>query len=152
MNEASGITENEAKYLKHIYRKQHEESQDIHTTGLAASLGVRPATVTEVLQTLDEKELLHYTPYRGVQLTERGRQEAETLLRKHRILETLLADTLAYTPDQACQESYKLDYHASTRLIDAICRALGHPEECPCGKPIFRGAQCTEHTDGDIDD
>ncbi len=152
MNAVPGITENEAKYLKHIYRKQHEESQDIHTTGLATSLGVRPATVTEVLQTLDEKELLHYTPYRGVQLTERGRQAAETFLRKHRILETLLTDTLAYTPDEACRESLRLDYHASTRLIDAICRTLGHPKVCPCGKTIFRGAHCKEHTDGDIDE
>ncbi|MBS3773219.1 MAG: metal-dependent transcriptional regulator [Candidatus Thermoplasmatota archaeon] len=146
------VTENEAKYLKHIYRRQHEQSQDIRTTGLATSLGVRPATVTEVLQNLDEKGLLHYTPYHGVRLTEQGRLAAQTFLRKHRILETLLTRTLAYGPEEACRESLGLDYHASTRLIDAICRSLDHPERCPCGKAIFRGGHCQEHTGGDIDD
>lgn len=143
------ITENEAKYLKHIYRKQREESRDVKTTNLASLLSVRPATVTEVLQNLDEKGLLYYKPYQGVKLTNQGIQEAKKLLRKHRILEKLLTHTLDYSTESACKESLRIDYYVSTHLIDNICRSLGHPKICPCGKHIFSGTHCKENIGGD---
>ncbi|MGC9308394.1 MAG: metal-dependent transcriptional regulator [Thermoplasmatota archaeon] len=152
MSDMLNVTENEAKYLMLIYRKQREESQTVRTTEMASLLGVRPASVTEVLQNLGKKGLLQYTPYQGVKLTKQGRHTAEMFLRKHRILETLLTHTLAYSPDEACQESLKLDYHASTQLIDAICHMLGHPKLCPCGKPIFRGSDCDIIEGGNADE
>ncbi len=139
------VTENEARYLKLIYREQHEGPGKIRTTAVAKSLGVQPATVTEVLQNLSEKNLLRHRRYRGVELTKEGVAEARKLLRKHRILETLLVDLLNYDPQRACDEASKLDYHASRDLINAICRTYGHPEICPCEKTIFSDSRCKKN-------
>ncbi|OKY77456.1 MAG: Mn-dependent transcriptional regulator DtxR family [Candidatus Methanohalarchaeum thermophilum] len=132
------VTETEARYLKIIYRKKHEEGREVNTTGLADSLDVSPGTVTETLQKLDKKDYLNYEPYHGVKLTKIGKEKSKKLLRKHRILETFLVGLLDYKEVEACQEACTLDYHISENVINSICSLLGHPEKCPCGKYIFK--------------
>lgn len=142
MGAEPSVTENEARYLKLIYREQCEGPTKVRTTAVAKYLGVRPATVTEVIQNLSMKNLLRHRRYHGVELTKGGITEARKLLRKHRILETLFTDLLNYDAKRACKEASKLDYHASRDLINAICRAYRHPETCPCEKTIFRDQKC----------
>jgi len=142
MGDELSVTENESKYLKLIYRRQYEESTKVRTTAVAKSLAVRPATVTEVIQNLSEKNLLQHRRYHGVELTKEGIREARKLLRKHRILELLFVDLLKYDVQKSCIEASNLDYHASMDLINAICRAYGHPEICPCEKIIFSDPKC----------
>lgn len=136
------VTENEAKYLKMIYREQREASGKVRTTSIADSLGVSPATVTEILQNLSDKELLRHERYYGVELTRKGVSTAQDLLRKHRILEVLLVEFLGLDPEAACCEASKLDYHISSDLINSICQTYGHPGTCPCGKTIFSDPMC----------
>ena len=136
------ITVNEGRYLKFLYQKRWEESSRVGTTVIAESFGVRPATVTEMLQKLSKKGLLRYTPYRRADLTGKGIIESKKLLRKHRILEVLFVRLLNYDSEKACEEAAKLDHHVSEKLANAICRAYGHPEVCPCDKPIFKDVEC----------
>ena len=138
------ITENESQYLKFIYRKQNEGSDRVKTTKLADYLHVKPATVTEALQKLAEKNLLEYNSYRGVNLTREGIETAQNLLRKHRVLETLFVKYLGLNPEEACDEAVKLDYHTTKHLANSICQTLDHPKTCPCGKEIFKDEKCKE--------
>lgn len=141
----SRVTVNEGKYLKLIYRKQQEESSKVGTTLIARTTRVQPATVTEMLQRLAEKRLLRYKRYYGVELTEAGITEAQKLLRKHRLLETLFVNALSYEVQKACEEASKLDHYASEKLVNTICRNYGHPDTCPCNKTIFSNEECKEH-------
>ena len=75
-------------------------------------------------------------------LTEEGIIKAQELLRKHRILETLFVRFLNYPSRTACEEAAELDHHVSDKLANAICQAYGHPEVCPCNKPIFTNIEC----------
>ncbi|MGC9345452.1 MAG: metal-dependent transcriptional regulator [Candidatus Bathyarchaeales archaeon] len=135
-------TPKEGRYLTFMYRKQVEEGRRVTTTILAKSFKVNPATVTEILQKLAEKELVEYTRYYGAELTERGVVEAQKLLRKHRILEVLFVKFLRYDAEKACEEASKIDYYCSEDLINTICRNYGHPDTCPCNKKIFRDLTC----------
>ena len=135
------LTENEARYLKLIYRAL-EDSRRLGTTDIARSLGVQPATVTEVLQGLHLKGLTLYRRYRKIEMTELGIRVARRLLRKHRILEVHLADILECGPEEACAEASRLDFHISDRAINAICRMHGHPDVCPCGERIAHDPEC----------
>jgi Mn-dependent DtxR family transcriptional regulator len=135
-------TPNESRYLMLMYRKQLEKGERITTTELARSFNVNPATVTGVLQKLAEKNLVEYTRYYGAELTENGIAKAQKLLRKHRILEFLFANFLKCTAEKACEEASKIDHYCSEYLINAICRAYGHPKRCPCDKVIFRDPKC----------
>ena len=138
------LTETEGRYLKLIYRRQVEERKKVRTTEIAKIFDVRPATVTETLQKLAQKNTLRYEPYQGVELTRQGLSEAKLLLRSHRLLETLFVDHLKYEVQEACREASRLDPHTSKDLIDKICRTYGHPKLCPCNKPIFTDNNCYE--------
>lgn len=136
------ITKNESRYLKLIYRKQHEEGEKLSTGSIAKNLNVRPPSVTEVLQRLADKGLLNYHSYNGIELTKAGAERAKKQLRKHRILEVLLVEYLDYSPNKACEKAFSLDYHAPEDLINSICRSFNHPEICPCGREIFPNRSC----------
>ncbi|MEM2282541.1 MAG: metal-dependent transcriptional regulator [Candidatus Hadarchaeales archaeon] len=136
------LTEVEARYLLYIYRRQEEEGERVGTSSLAQQMGVKPPTSNEVLQRLARRGLLHYTRYLGFRLTLKGRRKARELLRCHRLLETLLCRMLGCSSSEACMEASRLDLHLSSKLARMICRVLGHPRTCPCGKPIQEEAGC----------
>ena len=116
------VTRKEADYLKLLYRKQIEEDDIVSTMILSRALKVTPATVTESFKRLAQKSLVEHRLYYGVKLTKRGIDEAESLLRKHRLLETLYVRHLNYSPTDACQEASKIDYYCSEDVTNSICK------------------------------
>jgi DtxR family Mn-dependent transcriptional regulator len=127
-------------YLKAIYliASRRVEADAVATGELAQALNVSPGTVTGMLKTLSEANLATYTPYEGARLTPSGRGLALTVLRRHRLLELFLAQTLRMTWDEVHEEAENMEHSASDRLIDRIDGFLGHPEVDPHGDPIPR--------------
>jgi len=81
-----------------------------------------------------------HTPYKGVSLTERGRVRAMNVLRRHRLWERFLVDTL-HLPweavhDYACQ----LEHTTAPAVTEALAAFLGDPNTCPHGNLIPSGA------------
>lgn len=75
-------------------------------------------------------------------LTEKGKVEAENIIRRHRLAERLLVDILDTEPGLVEETACKLE-HAIRRGIDEnICILLGHPRVCPHGKSIPKGRCC----------
>jgi len=81
------------EYLEAIY-DIGERDGTAKTSSIARCLNVAPASVTEALQNLSEKGYVHYEPYRGATLTEQGKGIAESIKRRHRLLEVFLSDVL----------------------------------------------------------
>lgn len=78
-------------------------------------------------------------------LTEKGKVKARNLVRCHRLAETLLFAVFDMDWEQreaiACQTEHTL----VPELAGGICTLLGHPAECPDGKPIPQGVCCITH-------
>lgn len=126
-------------YVKAIYAIAASRPKSSVTTGeLAAGLGVSPGTVTGMLKTLSESGLAVYTPYEGVTLTDAGRGLALRVLRRHRIIELLLHQTLKMPWDEVHEEAEHLEHAVSDRLVDRIDAFLGSPTVDPHGDPIPR--------------
>src|SRR5881296_3420503 len=78
-----------------------------------------------------------------VELTERGRQRAADIIRRHRLAERLFTDSLALESETEIeQQACKFEHILSTEATDKICTFLGHPRTCPHGAPIPAGACC----------
>jgi DtxR family Mn-dependent transcriptional regulator len=60
------------------------------------------------------------------------------VLRRHRLLELFLAQTLSMAWDEVHEEAEHMEHAASERLIDRIDDFLGHPAVDPHGDPIPR--------------
>ena len=110
----------------------------VGTGEIAASLNVSPGTVTGMLKTLSEANLATYTPYEGVRLTPIGRRLAMKVIRRHRLLELFLVQTLDMPWDEVHEEAEHMEHAASERLIDRIDAFLGQPAVDPHGDPIPR--------------
>ncbi len=83
-----------------------------------------------------------------VALTERGRKKAADIIRRHRLAERLFTDSLALDSETEIeQQACKFEHILSPEATEKICTFLGHPQTCPHGAPIPRGACCERQTE-----
>lgn len=124
-------------YLKHIY-KLTESGSPANTNDLARELKVKPASVTNMIQKLaaQKPSLVQYQKHQGVTLTSAGKQAALVVIRRHRLLESWLTQTLGYAWDEVHEEAERLEHAISADLEQRIAAALGHPTRDPHGDPI----------------
>ena len=128
----------EQDYLKQIYRLQ-EETGRATTQELATRLGVKPSSVTAMLKRLAADPAgpyVRHTPYRGVELTDKGRAVALEILRHHRLIELFLVKLLDMPWDQVHAEAERLEHVLSEELEERIAAKLGQPTHDPHGDPI----------------
>lgn len=127
-------------YVKTIYQIASRSAQGscVATGELAQAMGVSPGTVTGMLKTLSEADLATYTPYEGARLTPAGERLAMMVLRRHRLVEQFLVQTLKMPWDEVHEEAEHLEHAVSERLIDRIDAFLGYPDVDPHGDPIPR--------------
>jgi len=123
------------EYLETIYDLEKRDGQ-AKTTAIARCMKIAPASVTEVLRSLSEKGLIRYEPYYGATLTEEGKKIADTIKRKHRLLEVFLADVLKLNREKVHEEACKMEHTISDDTGDALCKMMNAPAHCPHGSPI----------------
>lgn len=133
---ASLTIENYAKTI-YLICKQHDGAS-ASTGEIAEHLNVSPGSVTSMLKTLNDSGLAQYKPYEGVQLTAAGRSLALRILRRHRLIEVFLIETLKFNWDQVHDEAENLEHAVSDLLVDRIDELLGFPVTDPYGDPIPR--------------
>jgi DtxR family Mn-dependent transcriptional regulator len=141
------ITQSIQDYLKHIFELT-EGGQTASTNELATRLGVKPASVTGMVQKLASAEppLVDYQKHQGVTLTPEGEQAALEVLRHHRLLESWLVQSLGYSWDEVHEEACRLEHVISEDFEARIDAALGHPARDPHGDPIPT-AELVMHSD-----
>ncbi|PIE81786.1 MAG: DtxR family transcriptional regulator [Chloroflexi bacterium] len=123
------------EYLAEIYRLQ-EDSPTVNTTALADRLGVSPPAVPRMLKRLKSSGYVKHIPYQGVELTERGRDEALQEIRRHRILEVFLVNVMGFTWDEAHGHAEELGRGLNNTLTERMAEMTGNPQRCPHGEPI----------------
>ena len=123
------------EYLEAIYKLA--EQGEVRPTQLAESLGVSGPTVTATLRRLSGAGLIE-RPGGGVTLTEEGREQALSILRRHRLSERFLADVLGLPWDVVHDEACRLEHALSPRVQRALEEYMDNPEVCPHGHPIPR--------------
>lgn len=132
------LSEAQEDYLKQILLLGGDTTRPVGTRDLATRLGVRPASVTGMVQRLAGLGLVEHRRYKGVRLTAVGRRIALEMVRHHRLLETYLQQALGYTWDEVHEEAERLEHAISERFEARIAEALGHPTHDPHGDPIPR--------------
>ncbi|TWT74678.1 Iron-dependent repressor IdeR [Posidoniimonas polymericola] len=131
---ASLTVENYLKTIVHLAGEH--EAETIATGQIAAALGVSPGTVTSMLKTLADSGLATYTPYEGVHLTASGERLAMRVIRRHRLIELFLVQTLGLSWDEVHDEAENMEHAVSDWLVDRIDAQLGFPSVDPHGEPI----------------
>ncbi len=126
----------EENYLKTIYMLSDKDSELVSTTELANYLGMKAASATDMMKKLADKKLVDYVPYKGVQLTAKGKEEALRIIRKHRLWEVFLVEKLGFGWEEVHEVAEQLEHIKSPKLIDTLDVFLGTPKFDPHGDPI----------------
>ena len=127
--------ESTEEYLEAIYRLDRE-GPGVTTSGLAADLGVAPASVSGMLKKLASDGYLAYRARGEAKLTERGLSVAVRVMRRHRLAECFLHDVLGMPWDEVHEEACRLEHAISARVEERLVAILGDPRYCPHGLPI----------------
>ncbi|BET65698.1 metal-dependent transcriptional regulator [Opitutales bacterium ASA1] len=141
---ATSTVENYVKHIFHLDQQRQAQSlaSGVADTGLvamgelAAALRVVPGTATSMIKTLADAGLVDYEPRNGVRLTEPGRRLALHVLRRHRLVELFLVQTLGMDWAEIHEEAEQLEHVISERVLERIDALLGHPTVDPHGDLI----------------
>ncbi len=125
----------EENYIKGIYHLQ-QQNGSANTNALAGHLQTKAASVTDMLKKLSAKKLLHYQPYKGFALTEKGNKAALIIVRRHRLWEFFLVEKLGFDWDKVHAIAEELEHVGGDELIERLGNYLGNPLTDPHGDPI----------------
>ena len=131
---ASSTVEN---YLKEILVVTLEnEITKVPMGQVAKVLEVTPGTATSMAKSLERDGWVAYYPRIGVSLTRKGRKLAMNMLRRHRLLETFLVETLGLDWGEIHAEAEELEHAISEKVLEKLDDFLGRPRFDPHGDPI----------------
>ena len=124
-------------YLKQILVESlHEDSCEVSMGKIADCLGVTPGTATTMVKSMEGKGWVKYRPRKGVKLTTAGRKVGMNMLRRHRLLETFLVETLGLDWGEIHEEAEVLEHAISEKVLEKLDEFLGRPSHDPHGDPI----------------
>jgi DtxR family Mn-dependent transcriptional regulator len=116
---------------------------DLSSTGkpvigarLAKHMAISAPAVTEAIQRMSRGGYLKVGRGKELTFTPKGRQIAEVMARRHRLLERWLTDTLGLDWTEAHEEAHRLEHAISPLVEDRLAEMLGMPSTCPHGNPI----------------
>jgi len=132
-------------YIGAIFRLQSGTEDQLPLSALQDFFGFSPISIHEMIQKLESLGLVEYQPYRGVKLTVKGRESAQSLVRRHRIWEVFLTDELHVPMDDAHQLAGDLEHAAPDWITERLFQHLGEPDRCPHGSMIGEDqSHCSE--------
>jgi DtxR family Mn-dependent transcriptional regulator len=112
-----------------------EEGIVVTQARVAERLGHSAPTVSQMVRRLVSDGYLA-VDRRIVVLTDKGRTQAESVIRKHRLAERLLTDVIGLAWEKAHVEAGRWEHVISDEVEGLLVRLLGNPTTCPHGNPI----------------
>lgn len=128
----------EALELLWVLREENKDSLNVF----------KLSSEDEDIDTLIEKlqyEKLIYIEGDTIHLSEKGKEQARGLVRRHRLAERLFTDVFEMPDESIHEDACRMEHILSEELTDSVCTFLGHPPACPHGKPIPRGECCKKY-------
>lgn len=123
-------------YLKAIYSLAKKNNGFVTASSLAVELGISNAAISDMASRLAKQGYIEYKKYKGIKILASGEKIAKDILRKHRLWELFLVETLGLSWGEVHLEAEKLEHSTTNFLIDKIDAYLNFPKTDPHGAPI----------------
>ena len=136
----SGTSEAEEMYLITVARAIEDgRTEPVSMSHVATQLDVTGVSVNQMIRKLDARGFVEYEPYRGVSLTDRGREIASSILRRRRLWGVFLSEQLGMSPARADDVACDLEHVTPDEVADLLSGFLGDPSSGPQGRAIPAG-------------
>ncbi|MCK4435812.1 metal-dependent transcriptional regulator [Candidatus Bathyarchaeota archaeon] len=127
------LSASEESYIETIDNLIREQGY-ARVTEIAAALNVKPPSVTNMLQKLDEQKYVTYKRYRGVILTKKGKSLAKTLERRHNTLKRffiMIGVSNENAEKDACKIEHEIDPETAKKLAKFVESVQSAPRTPP---------------------
>jgi DtxR family Mn-dependent transcriptional regulator len=123
------------EYLETILSLEEEGIPPLRAR-LVERLGLSAAAVSETISRLSDQGYVELAGDRRLELTDKGRNLATTVVRRHRLAERLLTDVIGLEWEKVHREAARWEHAISADVEEKLVELLGDPATCPHGNPI----------------
>jgi len=137
---AETATVAEQEYLETLFWL-YEAGLPMTGANIARAMQLSPPTVHEMVGRLERDGYITRATDKVISFTENGREHAEAIVRRHRLIERFLTDVLGIPWDEVHEEAERLEHAMSPVLEERMLAAIGDARTCPHGHPIDVGSR-----------
>jgi DtxR family Mn-dependent transcriptional regulator len=130
----------EEEYLQSMFWLE-EAGLAITGANIARAMQLSPPTVHEMIGRLERDGYVSREADKSLSFTIDGREHAQAIVRRHRLIERFLTDVLGIPWDEVHEEAERLEHAMSPVLEQRMLAAIGDATTCPHGHPIVEGAR-----------
>jgi DtxR family Mn-dependent transcriptional regulator len=135
---ATNATAGEEEYLQSLFWL-FEAGLPMTGANLSRAMQLSAPTVHEMIRRLERDGYIVRNAERAIEFTPSGREHAERIVGRHRMIERFLTDVVGVPWDDVHEEAEHLE-HAMTPRFEAYVRSsVGDAKTCPHGHPIRVG-------------
>jgi len=128
----------EEEYLQILFWLQ-EAGLAMTGANVARAMQLSAPTVHEMIGRLERDGYVTRGADRAIAFTPAGAEQAEGIVRRHRLIERFLTDVLGVPWDEVHEEAERLEHAMSPVLEERMLAAIGDAKTCPHGHPIVAG-------------
>ena len=132
---AHAATDAEEEYLQSIFWLQ-EAGLPMTAANLARAMQLSAPTVHEMIGRLERDGYVTRDASKKLAFTPEGREHAEGIVRRHRLIERFLTDVLDIPWDEVHEQAERLEHAMTPVLEERMLAAIGDAKTCPHGHPI----------------
>jgi DtxR family transcriptional regulator, Mn-dependent transcriptional regulator len=136
----SDVTVAEEEYLQTLYWL-FEAKLPMTGANVARAMQLSAPTVHEMVGRLERDGHITRATDKVISFTDSGREHAEAIVRRHRLIERFLTDVLGIPWDEVHEEAERLEHAMSPVLEARMLAAIGDAKTCPHGHPIEAGSR-----------
>src|SRR3989454_11805898 len=118
-----------------------EAGLPITGANIARAMRLSAPTVHEMIGRLEQDGYVDRRADKSLAFTSDGREHAQAIVRRHRLIERFLTDVLGVPWDEVHEEAERLEHAMSPVLEERMLAAIGDAKTCPHGHPIVEGAR-----------
>jgi DtxR family Mn-dependent transcriptional regulator len=130
----------EEEYLQTMFWLE-EARLPVTGANIARAMQLSPPTVHEMIGRLERDGYVSRDEDKSVGFTDQGREHAQAIVRRHRLIERFLTDVLGIPWDEVHEEAERLEHAMSPVLEERMLAAIGDAKTCPHGHPIVEGVR-----------
>jgi DtxR family Mn-dependent transcriptional regulator len=132
------LTSSMEDYLETILLLE-EGKRAVRVKDIAKKMGVKLPTVSSMLNSLIQRDLIKHEKYEYVELTDKGLDAAKSVRRKHDVLSNFLSGILGIGPQRAEEDACKMEHAVSPETMERLVEFMEFIEVCPRSGPSWLG-------------
>ena len=115
-------------YLEAVFLLS-ECRESVRVTDIAAFLEISKPSVHKAMGALAEKGYISHESYKGIALTEKGKEKAVEVLNRHRLLKNFLTVHLGVSEETAEKDACRMEHVISSETAEKLLEYINFSNE-----------------------